>query len=97
MSKDTTHIRVKVATRARLLALIASLVGRCERGVMPELRDNLENPNPAALAMSFDAAINHLLDLPEQHRARAAASAAKKKATKTPAAKKPAKPGSKKQ
>jgi len=82
MKDDSTHIRLKVATRERLLVLIASLTMQAERGSIGECRDNLDNPNPAANAVSFDGAINFLLDMRDNHHERAARAATKRKSRK---------------
>lgn len=82
MRDNSTHIRITTATRERLLALVATLEDLAGRKVIEEVRDQLDSRRPGANAVSFDRAINWLLDQREKHHDRARKSAEKKKAGK---------------
>lgn len=83
MSRDgSTHIRITAATRERLLALIETLTRLAEKGQIEDCRDQIDSARPYANPVSFDKAINVLLDRHDAHQEAAARAAAKRKAAK---------------
>jgi hypothetical protein len=59
---DTTHIRVKKATLARLRQLAEGIAARVESNHPHPLPVDAEPINPAGCGVSMDALLNFLLD-----------------------------------
>lgn len=60
--KATCIVRISPDTRERLRAMIADICAAIDRGHADDVRDQVGNPNPDALEMSYDRAIAILLD-----------------------------------
>jgi hypothetical protein len=69
MAQQTTHIRIRVETRARLDAEIERMVAAYERGLQESLPPTESNA-VGHKGITIDALINHLLDQRTKHRER---------------------------
>lgn len=76
---EESSIRVKRSTLHRLRAAICRLVEAVECNQRTDPGLTLENINPRALALSYDAMLNLLLDAREQHQERAKQSRARRR------------------
>lgn len=71
MKKDeVTTVRISQDTRMMLLAEIRRLAEWCEQNPDADMRDNLDNHNPACEEISLDRFIQHLLEQRSRHRER---------------------------
>lgn len=71
MKKDEVcSVRVSLDTRMMLLAEIRRLADWCEKHPDCDIRDNLDNRNPACEEISVDRFLRHLLEQRQGHRER---------------------------
>lgn len=70
MADEVTSLRVSIYTRQRLREAIRRLAQWCETAGDKDMRDNVDNKNPACEEISMDRFLNHLLDQREGKRER---------------------------
>lgn len=78
-SEPYTHIRVRVSTHQRMLAVSRRLVELAEQGLIELDAINPDTKNPKATGLSMDALVNLLLDARDGHNRRARKSRAARK------------------